>query len=47
MIIEAKVTKYAWHQRYAFERFDLEGPMGSHLGGIMSDEESARLLPQA
>jgi hypothetical protein len=28
------MTKYAWYQRYAFERFDLEGPMGSLVGWI-------------
>lgn len=28
------MTKYSWHQRYALERFDLEGPMGSLVGWI-------------
>ena len=29
------MTKYAWHQRYALERFDLEGPMGNLVGWIV------------
>jgi len=32
-----KMTKYSWHQRYAFERFDLEGPMGSLVGWIVDN----------
>jgi hypothetical protein len=29
------MTKYTWHQRYAFERFDLEGPNGKLVGWIV------------
>ena len=29
------MTKYSWHQRYAFERFDLEGPMCSLVGWVV------------
>jgi hypothetical protein len=29
------MIKYSWHQRYALDRFDLEGPMGRLIGWIV------------
>ena len=31
--------KYCWHQRYAFERFDLEGPMSRLVGWIVGNPD--------
>lgn len=28
------MIKYSWHQRYALDRFDLEGPLSSLIGWI-------------
>ena len=35
------MTKYAWHQRYALERFDLEGPRGSLVGWIVGTPDKS------